>query len=126
MKKNHVAFEAIRRANKKRERFRPRQRNARSTARLRAKSQLAERERTITQARSDFWRGFIRLCFLIVALVLSVSLFNSIIGKSVESRHGSSAGRMLGSIHHDAQLEEYGADGRATPEKARIDLMTYQ
>jgi hypothetical protein len=124
MKKNHVAFEALRRAHKKRRRFRPRQRNIRSTTRPRPKNELIQRDTATTDARGDFWRGFGWLCFLGVALTFSAAVYKSL-GTSVTSR-SSSAGRMLDSIHHDAQLEEYGADGRITPEKARIDLMTYQ
>jgi hypothetical protein len=47
-------------------------------------------------------------------------------GNGVQRRIGASTQKMVGSITHDAKLEDYGADNRVGTEKVRDNLMTHE
>jgi hypothetical protein len=69
------------------------------------------------ETRSSFWWEFAFLCIL--ALLICVGLFLSL-GKSVQSRVGAATQKMVGSITHDGQLQDYGADGRVPESPAHL------
>jgi hypothetical protein len=81
------------------------------------------RETPAQESKSHFWRDFVWLC--VFSALIGAGVWAGT-GKSVQSRVGAATQKMVGSITHDAQLEDYGADGRVQAEKARENLMTHQ
>jgi hypothetical protein len=81
----------------------------------------AERpRRSSSRAQNMAWWAMAASTILILAVAGLMEM-----GKSVQSQVGASTQKMVGSIAHDAQLEDYGADSRVSAEKARENLMTH-
>jgi Flp pilus assembly pilin Flp len=71
-------------------------------------------------------QGMVEYIIIVVVVgIFCIGIFMAL-GKSVQSQVGAATQKMVGSITHDAQLEDYGADGRVQAEKARENLMTHQ
>jgi type II secretory pathway pseudopilin PulG len=84
-------------------------------------------EKPSAESESAGW-GWIIFIVIVISFIL-FALYTSSIWKEQRLSHslytGSATQKMVGSITHDAQLEDYGADGRVQAEKARENLMTH-